>query len=1243
MKVKLNKLAALLLGGVALLAAGCTDYEVDIQKNADAIASANDQIKALQTALDQLKSDHAADIATLNKTITDLEAALKGDIAKLQTEVNKKLDKTEFEAAKKQIEETIASLTARVKAIEDADFQKQIDALNTKVQKLDEEKASKEELQKAVADLTALIQGEVAKLDTRLTAAEAAIKTINEVTIPEINKQIKALQDKDTEHDQTLAEHANTLKLLSDYVKNLQDLTAGFPEGVTIKEYIDKQDKDLEASLKAYVQKELEKYVTKTEFNELKAEVNGRLDALEGMLDGFANEEGSVKKYIDAEVAKLQEVDKKLDEAIKAVDEDLQAAKKELEALKARVRAVAEAIRSLVFVPEAYVDGVEAMVISTFTYNPLLLEDADSEDEIAVPDTTSNLITPTVIAKYHVIPSNADLSFMEKGDTVKFVVRPSDPFYVTRTEASEDFAVLGFYAGRDTVETDVINIEVDVTGIPATEKHISVVALQLTNKDLKETYTSDYATVFALPIDSLRIADPLNEEDKDAHYRRAVKGISETDADAFISDVEPWTAKFDTLSCDVKMAYDEELDLNKIVVAHFLGGTENEPTCQPNEKLFNDMGLTWKFELVENYELGDSEQFDIDEDGILTANDGNAQNLTPIVRVYIMDGENAVEIAYIKIWVAPVSDETSIIWDTEEEDNPDHKPLEYDIEDEFIFTCEGDAVFADSVALYDKVYSVVDMDRAHFDALYAKLVDAYTEADTIGTVTYDVEAEDSILVWTVPAEQLWGKASDPTLKDEDRYIEHKIAFVDSVSKAEIVVNLIGRVKPVAAYQIPVERYIESYWTTGEEVEGVFEKYGVHFTEGAKYEYALYNVYTSGSGDRDSTKCLFNNNINAAFYTDDTGVINLAEIPELGLPAIGEPGLEITSINYFFCEDMEDVDKIGDIEVKFEVLEDTLLLAEILNIEQFEGQKDTIATINNHGPGITPNIVTLNKKSAVAKALLNTMKYIGEKEGPKGKVDVPTAGELYFYIGAIGTICGDESGEGGFDVNLYWPKAWYDDASKAEWQDHFAAKYRQPVYLAESAGDSFIDAVDFGEGGSFITIKDLVNPKDWRARPFEPQKDKFGVVEEGEEGAEPVDGIDYFSSLWDYYGPIDIQIDTTNIKCNLGTNGVVIKLPVTLEVHTKVSADSLKAQIADTNLPYREKDQTNSSGMTIAEKIDFLGGQAGDFGFFTYKNNGTNVTRDFEMYVPVELTYGWGVLSKTITVKVFRTVESFQKQ
>ena len=41
------------------------------------------------------------------------------------------------------------------------------------------------------------------------------------------------------EFDQYKAETQKTLKLMSDYINDLQALTAGFPEGKTIKQYID--------------------------------------------------------------------------------------------------------------------------------------------------------------------------------------------------------------------------------------------------------------------------------------------------------------------------------------------------------------------------------------------------------------------------------------------------------------------------------------------------------------------------------------------------------------------------------------------------------------------------------------------------------------------------------------------------------------------------------------------------------------------------------------------------------------------------------------------------------------------------------------------------------------------------------------------------------------------------------------------------------------------------------------------
>ena len=270
MKVKFTKLAALLLAGVALFATGCTDYEVDIQRNADAIANANSQIAALQATIATLETaaNHQADVDKLNKAITDLESSLKSLI-------DAKADKTALNAA-----------IDRIKAIEDAKFQKQIDDLAAEVAKM----ATKEELEQAKTQLTTLINSEIARLEGRIADIEAAVAKINSETIPGINTQIEALKKKNGEQDETI-------RLLKEAVDGLAAI-----------------------------------YATK---EELQTEVNKILALLE-------------KDYVTKTA--LEEA---LKNAMDAIDD------------------VKGAIRSLVFAPEVYVDGVEAILVSTFKYNPL--------------------------------------------------------------------------------------------------------------------------------------------------------------------------------------------------------------------------------------------------------------------------------------------------------------------------------------------------------------------------------------------------------------------------------------------------------------------------------------------------------------------------------------------------------------------------------------------------------------------------------------------------------------------------------------------------------------------------------------------------------------------------------------------------------------------------------------------------------------------------------------------------------
>ena len=1099
MKVKFTKLAALLLAGVALFATGCTDYEVDIQRNADAIASVKDQIAALQATIATLETaaDHKADVDKLNKAITDLQSELNGKIAELTTEVGKKRDKSEFETAKKQLSDAIDAVAARVKAIEDANFQKQLDDLKADVAT----KATKAELEKAVEDLTKLVNGEIAKLDTRITNLEAAVKKINEETIPAINTQISNLQSQkldksDFEAYKTAT--ATTLKLMQDAIDELGKTCA-----------------------------------TKEELK----------DAVDKILALLQSDYATKKALEDA-----------LDKAMAAI-EDVQAA-----------------IRSIVFVPENYVDGVEAIVINTLKYPTQTIEDDvfNTPEEVAVESEDSTLVSPKVIARYHIVPG-VDKEYFDTTE-VTFVVRPDDPFYVTRTRAkSENLVVTGKFVGVDEKEPDVVLIEVNVEGTAATDDYISVVALQLTNGG--ETYTSDYATIFSQKLDDLRIAKPAKE---DYHYRRAleeVAGISAKDAEAGIPDLEVYLEEVNVESCDTSLVYDKPLDLLTITEAHVTA--EGEEKCQAIDAA--KLNLDWKFELVdiEDWKVGAIDEIKLEGTNITASI--NAMDLTPVVRTYLVnDDEENAQIAYIKFYVAPQNFKN----------DQDMGELE--------FSCEGDELVADL-----NVYEAFGMTKETFLRVYPEFKTTLEEEDdeagdtganepeTVGTdeVTFDPETGE--ITWTVDAAWIWNNGS----VDEDAApgtpVEKEVYFVNPNNGAVFTVTLKAKRAVIKSYRIKIDKYIKNYWNDD-------------------LTAAQYNVFTPDYGEKDSTKCVFHNNINAAFLTDDEGVIDLT--------GVGMEDIEVTDIKYFFCDDMavdaegeEKVTKIGDYDVIFSIEDgegtrtdvngvefdvtgtNTILLAKLADDEDAEPVEIAYICNDADEKDVTPNVVVLVKDldpNHLAKKLLNT-------------------DELYVLLGATGMICGDE----GFEVNLLWQ---HNPGTDEDWLDHFQADYIQPVKVTNKAADNFVDAVDFGQEGSFITLKDLVAPKDWRGRVF--------GMNEG----------DQYYNYWDYYGIFKITVDIDQITCDLTPDK---KVPVTILLETK-SKEELKASLnvseamrdADGNIMKDEEGEV----ITIGDYIDSI--DDGGYGFLTYRNNGTYV-KEFKLFVPVTIPYGWGIITTDEPIEV----------
>ena len=338
---RLLKSAAVFFAGAMVLSTGCTDYSADIQAldkklselTAGKVATLEAQVQGLLATVTTLETiaRHEEDIRKVRQQISDLETALKTDYEDkikaaadaLDTALDGKLDKAAFTSAKQEIESGLQGLGDRIKAIEDADFQKQVndlkDALGTRLGKLEallagewDGKTVKEAIaavQQSVVDLETSLEGEIGLLRDRMDAAEESIRKINEEVIPAINKAIsdlEALKVDKSDYDAYKEATAVTLGLLSDAIDELAVLTAGFPEGRSIKEYIDGilvklDDYVLTTTFEEFVRIA----VTREELNGLSSQLGGRLGALEGLLAGDWGG-ATVKEYVDKQISAVQ-------------------------------------------------------------------------------------------------------------------------------------------------------------------------------------------------------------------------------------------------------------------------------------------------------------------------------------------------------------------------------------------------------------------------------------------------------------------------------------------------------------------------------------------------------------------------------------------------------------------------------------------------------------------------------------------------------------------------------------------------------------------------------------------------------------------------------------------------------------------------------------------------------------------------------------------------------------------------
>ena len=794
-------------------------------------------------------------------------------------------------------------------------------------------------------------------------------------------------------------------------------------------------------------------------------------------------------------------------------------------------------LRGIVFMKDgdsrAYVDGVPAIRITSFEYKALSAgATKDTETEIWT-EGAAKVVNPETYAYYHVNPANAS---EEQLKNLIFALEANGDFIKSRANASADFAAKPeFVEFKD----GILKVKVNVTGTPATKEKITTVALQAQRKN-GETVTSDYVTIFKKDMDPLYLADveKINSSTpEDYHYRRGTVGINKLDAEAGakVKKYLVWSKDAQKKEVvDTVVAYNGQLDLSTFVGVHQKSSTG----CSVVKDL-TPLGMSIKYEVVKDYKLGtnltDQKDFvTVTEDGIVTPKVFNttgqaAIDRTPIVRVSLMNGSNVVRVAYVKIKIVKPS-----------EIKPAKDPIPLTV-DEFKFVCGQDGKSETTVEQINvQLYNKLGMSKNEFHKAYPYFTDcAHVKAD-VGTVKAKPEADAEggmtyLYTWTIKNEDLWKHAGEE--------VSNEIVFKNAATNAtdSVVVVLKSKIKGV-------KKTYNVWKTKGEVPAGENAHYYAEYWNATK-EYAKLNVQTPNESETDASKCLFVSDLNAPFYNKD-GQLYLDE--------------SITNLQYFFCTGTDGVAAIKDIngtKVTFTVSADGLELHASAKVGDVTYTNELIATINNtEATGVydvkRKNSIVLNKENELAKYLLNTNK-------------------LYTFIGAKANVCGEPTKE----VSITF-----------DGKDHFLANFIRPINITTNANDNFIDGVDFGEKGSFITIEDLISPSDWR---IDAKTGKNRLFKD-------------HMTYWDFYGPFTVEALINEAKCDL--NGELQDVPATIVL--------------------AQSDATS------------MGGANSKYGFITYRNNGAGVQNAFNLYIPVKVKYGWGeIVTDPIKVNVATTIQA----
>lgn len=324
-------------------------------------------------------------------------------------------------------------------------------------------------------------------------------------------------------------------------------------------------------------------------------------------------------------------------------------------------------LKSLVFVPDFYYEGIEAMKAPTFNYDAMTTKPVDADGDYdtdaptyKVPSATS--VTPGLIAQYHMNPTSANVN-----DIKKLTYIAEDKEYVTRAAGDVVTATPYDWKAENGILTVYSHLTDGTIKSLSTGDEVTVLALQAhynTSAGADTIITSDYAAVMAVNYTIGKIAFA-----KDAN----------TVTPLGWHQAHLWDNAADAIAnpAHYKIVYNSEgVDLDELVRTHIIpeGATTDEPwDVTASDGIAEGYGFEYSYDLVGYYagnnETSESAHAVINDENILkpcmpvngqqpTDFDNVSQNKAengrmPLVRVTLTDttsGEIAA-VGYMKFLI----------------------------------------------------------------------------------------------------------------------------------------------------------------------------------------------------------------------------------------------------------------------------------------------------------------------------------------------------------------------------------------------------------------------------------------------------------------------------------------------------------------------------------------------------------------------------------------------------------------